>query len=57
MHLCELDCNAFMTNVLKKTVPECVQLIRNGKAAETVAGERVTFGTVPDEVIGLKRNN
>jgi hypothetical protein len=32
---------------------EPVQLIRNGKAAETVAGERVTFGTVPDEVIGL----
>jgi hypothetical protein len=32
---------------------EPIQLIRNGKAAETVAGERVTFGTVPDEVIGL----
>jgi hypothetical protein len=39
--------------VVNPWAPEAMQLIRNGKAAECLAGERVTFGTKKGEIIGL----
>jgi alpha-L-fucosidase 2 len=41
--------------VVNPWAPESVQLVRNGKRAECLAGERVTFGTKPGEEIGLER--
>jgi len=41
--------------VVNPWAPERVQLVRNGKEAECLSGERVTFGTVPGEVIELDR--
>lgn len=42
--------------VVNPWAPGSVQLVRNGKRAECLAGERVTFGTEPGEVIGLRRD-
>lgn len=41
--------------VVNPWMPESMQLVRNGRSAECLAGERVSFGTEPGEVIGLAR--